>query len=311
MTLDPIEADEKKSFVLYYSMIEQVKRLNDHQIADLFRAILSTGGVCAMPELDALTDMAFVPIRRELEENARKWEETRKVRKENGKLGGKKKAENAKARLANSSKSTEARNTKNAEDDSLANLANLAVDDAVAVAGDVDVADDPTSLPQGHTVVQRGQRGALESTGESATEVCAASAAPYGHTAPIGHTAPKGHTADINQHFESLWALYPVKRGKKRVSARTKRALYNVSREDMATAIARYKAEVESASFDRSWLNGSTWFNERYSDYLGDDYTPAPQVAKTPAPSARSRAANYRSETEKADTTNYYATREE
>ena len=44
-------------------------------------------------------------------------------------------------------------------------------------------------------------------------------------------------TADVNQHFESLWALYPVKRGKKRVSARTKRALYNVSREDMATAI--------------------------------------------------------------------------
>ena len=257
MTLDPIEADEKKSFVLYYSMIEQVKRLNDHQIADLFRAILSTGGVCAMPELDALTDMAFVPIRRELEENARKWEETRKVRAEAGRKGGKiSRPPTSKQNKANGSnaKQNEAKEAV-AVDDAVAG------DDAVAVDGAVDVADDPTSLPQGHTAVQGGQRGALESTGESATEVCAASAAPRGHTAPCGHTAPRGHTApqghtapightapqghtapightaEINQHFESLWALYPVKRGKKRVSARTKRALYNVSREDMATAI--------------------------------------------------------------------------
>ena len=66
----------------------------------------------------------------------------------------------------------------------------------------------------------------------------------HGTHRAIGHTAeiPRDHArppaiSDVNQHFESLWALYPVKRGKKRVSARTKRALYNVSREDMATAI--------------------------------------------------------------------------
>lgn len=53
--------------------------------------------------------------------------------------------------------------------------------------------------------------------------MCAASAAPFGHTAPQGHAAdiPRDYArpaspaiSDVNQHFESLWALYPVKRGK-------------------------------------------------------------------------------------------------
>lgn len=62
---------ERKRFILSYSVNDVVDKLDDHQLANLFRAILATGGVREMPELDPLTEMAFIPIERELEE----WED--------------------------------------------------------------------------------------------------------------------------------------------------------------------------------------------------------------------------------------------
>ena len=72
--------------------------------------------------------------------------------------------------------------------------------------------------------------------------------------------------------------MYPSKRGKNQVKDKTKRQLMGVRTEDMKRAIDRYVAEVEAAPYDRQWLNGSTWFNGRFLDYLGDDYTPPPVV---------------------------------
>ena len=68
--------------------------------------------------------------------------------------------------------------------------------------------------------------------------------------------------------------MYPSKRGKNQVKDKTKRQLMGVRTEDMRKAIDRYVAEVEAAPYDRQWLNGSTWFNGRFLDYINDDYTP-------------------------------------
>ena len=62
-----------------------------------------------------------------------------------------------------------------------------------------------------------------------------------------------------------------------------------VSVEEMAQAIERYMEEVKASPADRQLLNGSTWFNGRYKDYLGDDYTPAPQIAGTKQPPKNER----------------------
>ena len=53
-----------------------------------------------------------------------------------------------------------------------------------------------------------------------------------------------------------------------------------VRTEDMKRAIDRYVAEKEAAPYDRQWLNGSTWFNGRYLDYINNDYTPPPDTSK-------------------------------
>lgn len=72
--------------------------------------------------------------------------------------------------------------------------------------------------------------------------------------------------------------MYPSKRGKNQVKDKTKRQLMGVRTEDMRKAIDRYVAEVEAAPYDRQWLNGSTWFDGRFLDYINDDYTPPPVV---------------------------------
>ena len=128
---------------------------------------------------------------------------------------------------------------------------------------------------------------------------CAAGAAPEARvplpSSTSGSGTPSGR--EVNAHFETLWALYPSKRGKNQVTAKAKRRLMQVDAAAMETAIARYVAEVEAAPYDRQWLNGSTWFNGRYQDYLGDDYAPKP-VLSGARPSARSRETSYRSSEE-------------
>ena len=143
---------------------------------------------------------------------------------------------------------------------------------------------------------------------------CAADAAPHAHAASQ-KSASSSLSKEEAEHFEALWPLYPVRRGKNQVSAKTKRALMAVSVEEMAQAIERYMEEVKASPADRQLLNGSTWFNGRYKDYLGDDYTPAPQIAGTkqpPKPSARAQQldAGY-APGEKESREEYLANREE
>lgn len=114
---------------------------------------------------------------------------------------------------------------------------------------------------------------------------------------------------EVNAHFEALWALYPAKRGKNKVTESTRRRLFAVSTEEMQRAIDRYKAEVEAANFDRNWLNGSTWFNGRWEDYAGDAYEPLPQHEAKP--STRSRQVQPYAPGEAARRAAYFASVEE
>ena len=78
--------------------------------------------------------------------------------------------------------------------------------------------------------------------------------------------------ADANALFESLWKLYPCKKGKGQVSDTKKYKLLGIGFDEMSRAIERYKAEL---SKDKDWRkpqNGSTFFNSGYVDYLDVNY---------------------------------------
>lgn len=217
------------------------------------------------------------------------------------------------ASFENNAYSSKPSNAKNARNASLANLANLHKEkDKVTDRAMVTDKDKTKAM-----VTDKENENSLSIVDAAApdeTAACAAEAAPHTETHPLSaaHTEPSHAQPSpkaVNAHFEALWALYPIKRGKNQVSKRAKRQLMDVDAAAMQTAIARYVAEVEASAFDRQWLNGSTWFNGRYLDYLGEGYVPPPESGAKP--SARSRETSYRSAEEASACAARYAALEE
>lgn len=72
--------------------------------------------------------------------------------------------------------------------------------------------------------------------------------------------------------FETLWKMYPNKKGKAQVTDKDKLKLLEIGLEEMTRAIDRYKAYLE---VNKDWLkpkNGSTFFHSGYVDYLDANY---------------------------------------
>lgn len=272
------------AFLFFLSHWELLKELTPEECMRVLQAVFACAGAnCEMPEeMNRMERAVFKAIWGDVERSLINYDERREKRAEAGRKGGLKKAENA--RLAKASTATNA---------DVANLANLPKDKATDKdnAMDTDM-DNVCMAPDG---------------------ACAADAAPHAHAASQ-KSAKSSLSKEEAEHFEALWQLYPYDRGKNQVSAKTKRELMAVSVEEMAQAIERYMEEVKASPADRQLLNGSTWFNGRYKDYLGDDYTPAPQIAGTKQPpktSARAQQTRYRSPEEEARSARYYASIEE
>lgn len=92
--------DAKKSFVLYVSYWKHMKKLDDHQLAQLTRAIFAHAMGENGPELDDRTDMAFGFISDQMDRDRESYEGTIERRREAGRKGGVTKASNAKQSVA-------------------------------------------------------------------------------------------------------------------------------------------------------------------------------------------------------------------
>lgn len=71
--------------------------------------------------------------------------------------------------------------------------------------------------------------------------------------------------------FNSVWQLYPKKRGRGSVSATQKRKLLKIGYDELSRCIARYKKDTEGTDI-KYIKNGSTFFNSGYVDYLDKNY---------------------------------------
>ena len=81
--------------------------------------------------------------------------------------------------------------------------------------------------------------------------------------------------------FESLWKLYPAKKGKGQVSDAKKMKLFKIGYDEMSRAIERYKKYVDSVDY-LQYQNGGTFFSGGYVDYLDENYTNTNPVSKRP-----------------------------
>ena len=84
----------------------------------------------------------------------------------------------------------------------------------------------------------------------------------------------KPSKSEINRFFDSLWSLYPVKKGKGQVSDAKRKALYEIGEAEMHRAIHRYLTELKKDADWRKPQNGSTFFNSGYVDYLDANFEP-------------------------------------
>ena len=273
------------AFLFFLSHWELLKELTPEECTCVLQAVFACAGAnCEMPEeMNRMERAVFKAIWGDVERSLINYDERREKRAEAGRKGGLKKAENA--RLAKASTATNA---------DVANLANLPKDKATDKdnATDKDM-DNVCMAPDG---------------------ACAADAAPHAHAASQ-RSAKSSLSKEEAEHFEALWQLYPVKRGKNQVKPAQRKRLAAVSVEEMQRAIERYMEEVKASPADRVWKNGSTWFNGDYEDYLDANFEPAPQIAGTKQPpktSARAQQldAGY-APNEKERRAKYLADREE
>lgn len=78
----------KDSFLISTGYYEQIKALSVEQRGILFTAIMAHECGDDMPELDAVTNMAFLFIKKDLDENRQRYEEKCKANAANGAKGG-------------------------------------------------------------------------------------------------------------------------------------------------------------------------------------------------------------------------------
>lgn len=93
----------------------------------------------------------------------------------------------------------------------------------------------------------------------------------------------KGKESKVNKskdiysaNSEFLWSLYPEKKGKQTSIKKLPALIKEHGKEQMERTIQRYMDEVENKRKngfpELNYVNGSTFFNGRYEDYLDDNY---------------------------------------
>ena len=90
----------------------------------------------------------------------------------------------------------------------------------------------------------------------------------------IAHSDESRDTESLDQFYESIWKLYPVKKGKGQVSKTKKKVLQRIGYEHIKRCIDRFVADMEDSHRDKKyWMHGSTFFNGGYVDYLDENFT--------------------------------------
>lgn len=336
--------NEQKSFLLYIDSYPDISMLNQEQKGDLLDGIYAFHGACECPELDQATAIVLRRINSYQQVNREKWLAERDRWEE----GQEERSQRAR-KAANARWNAEKAQTQNTSERSAGAVAKTSECSAAQPANAYEGSIIPFECSQQSSECYSADTGECTTMPDDAYVNCnmlsvnckgsnnnivqfpAAQKSPMAQSAscsagaerhsPDSSASKKGKSAAdsaVNAHFEKLWALMPRKEGKSQVSMSKRRALMDVTAEEMAQYVARYKAQVEAEranGFDRDWMMGSTWFNkERWKDFTNDNLSaqePLPALQTPVKPSARSQHTHGRSPEEEAHNTAYYASREE
>lgn len=99
--------------------------------------------------------------------------------------------------------------------------------------------------------------------------------APEPHDTDQPDDTQKFKDSVLEEFYDSIWKLYPIKKGKGQVSKTQKQKLQRIGFDEIKRCVDRYLAECEKENTETQYMvNGSTFFNSRYVDYLDKNYLP-------------------------------------
>ena len=76
----------------------------------------------------------------------------------------------------------------------------------------------------------------------------------------------------LDSFFDSVWKLYPIKKGKGKVSKAQKQKLQKLGYDQLKRCVDRFIEDMEKEHRDKQyWPYGSTFFNSGYVDYLDEN----------------------------------------
>ena len=85
------------------------------------------------------------------------------------------------------------------------------------------------------------------------------------------HSSEMHDTYSLEDFFDKVWNLYPIKKGRGKVSKTKKQVLQKIGLEELQRCIERFMDDMKDQ--DRKfWMHGSTFFNSGYVDYLDKNY---------------------------------------
>lgn len=89
-------------------------------------------------------------------------------------------------------------------------------------------------------------------------------------------TTNKNDNNEKNIYIDQLWSIYPCKKGKQKAYAKIPNLIEKYSFDELSRCIERYKLSVEHErknGFESlRYMQGDTFFNGRYMDYLDCNY---------------------------------------
>lgn len=81
------------------------------------------------------------------------------------------------------------------------------------------------------------------------------------------------------EQIESIWALYPNKKGKATAIKKISKLIEQYTYDQLKRAVERYTAEVKQKNVDMQYVkHGDTFFNSGYMDYLDSNYSQEQQL---------------------------------
>lgn len=85
------------------------------------------------------------------------------------------------------------------------------------------------------------------------------------------HSSEMHDTDSLEDFFDKVWNLYPIKKGRGKVSKTKKQVLQKIGLEELQRCIERFMDDMKDQE-RKFWMHGSTFFNSGYVDYLDNNY---------------------------------------